>query len=87
MFEWFRGGAKEVAQQADEPDVVDEDDLPFPLSILENTHLRGTCPSFVTASLDAKITQRHVPKQSHSIFLHVMPSTCMLLHLEHVSIY
>lgn len=41
VFEWFRGGAKEVAQQADEPDVVDEDDLPFPLSILENTHLRG----------------------------------------------
>jgi len=41
LFKWFSGGKQAESQQTDAPDVVDKNDLPFPHSILDTTHLRG----------------------------------------------
>ncbi|KAL0026643.1 hypothetical protein WJX79_000393 [Trebouxia sp. C0005] len=41
LFKWFSGGNQVESQQTDAPDVVDKNDLPFPPSILDTTHLRG----------------------------------------------
>lgn len=41
LFKWFSGGKQVEPKQTDAPDVVDNDNLPFPHSILDTTHLRG----------------------------------------------
>ena len=41
VFGWLRGRQTQVESPAEVYDTVSEDGLPFPITILDNTHLRG----------------------------------------------
>ncbi|KAL3142620.1 hypothetical protein ABBQ38_002932 [Trebouxia sp. C0009 RCD-2024] len=41
VFGWLRGRQTQTELPEEAHDVVSEDDLPFPINILDNTHLRG----------------------------------------------
>lgn len=44
VFGWLRGRQTQTELPEEAHDVVSEDDLPFPINILDNTHLRGDSP-------------------------------------------
>lgn len=44
VFGWLRGRQAQTELPAEVHDAVSEDDLPFPINILDNTHLRGDSP-------------------------------------------